>query len=276
MHKLDTLLLQEFCILYAAFILTADRMPATVISITATGFARGLTRYAKGQMDELQKTDRAENSTTAFRRTALHDMLVNHLRDMIIEGQLEPGMRLHEGQLGEKLGVSRTPLREAIKYLASEGLVELVPSRGAVVKRFSAKDVKDMLAVLGNLEELAGRLACELATDTEIAEIRTLHDEMIERYRHADRLQYYKLNQQIHLAIVQLAKNSTLAEIHQMLQTRLKRIRFIGHEGAEKWAAAVAEHEEMIVALEARDADRLSEVLGRHLAKAWERVREAV
>ncbi|WP_139974469.1 GntR family transcriptional regulator [Ochrobactrum sp. CGA5] len=227
-------------------------------------------------MNEIQKPDHAADGSQAFRRTALHDMLVNHLRDMIIEGQLEPGTRLHEGQLGEQLGVSRTPLREAIKYLASEGLVELVPSRGAVVKRFSASDVRDMLTVLRTLEELAGKLACELASDQEIALVRSLHDEMIERYKHADRLQYYKLNQQIHLAIVRLAKNATLTDIHQMLQTRLKRIRFIAHEGAEKWAAAVSEHEEMIEALEARDPARLSEVLGRHLTKAWERVRDSM
>lgn len=154
--------------------------------------------------------------------------------------------------------------------------MELVPSRGAVVKRFSATDVKDMLTVLRALEELAGKLACELATDREIGEVRALHDEMIERYKHSDRLQYYKLNQQIHLAIVRLARNPTLADIHQMLQTRLKRIRFVGHEGAEKWAAAVSEHEEMITALEARNAERLSEVLGRHLTKAWERVRDTM
>jgi len=91
------------------------------------------------------------------------------LRDMIIEGELAPGSRMHESQLGEQLGVSRTPLREAIKYLASEGLVELIPSRGAIVKRFSGKDVHDMLIVLKNLEELAGSLACETATDDDIA-----------------------------------------------------------------------------------------------------------
>ncbi len=228
-------------------------------------------------MDDASSVDRRpESGHGPIRRTALHDTLVNHLRDMIIEGILEPGSRLHEGQLGEQLGVSRTPLREAIKFLASEGLVELVPSRGAVVKRFGAKDVQDMLIVLRNLEELAGKLACRLASDDEIIQMRALHDEMIDRYRAADRLQYYKLNQEIHTGIVRLAKNATLSEMHQMLQTRLKRIRFIGHEGAEKWAAAVAEHEEMVKALEARDEDRLSEVLGRHLGNAWERVRSAV
>lgn len=219
---------------------------------------------------------RADSGHGPIKRTALHDTLVSHLRDMIIEGDLSPGTRLHEGQLGEQLGVSRTPLREAIKYLASEGLVELVPSRGAVVKRFSAKDVHDMLTVLQTLEELAGKLACEAASDAGIAEVRALHDEMVRRYKVGDRLQYYKLNQQIHSAIVQLAENAALADMHSVLQTRLKRIRFIGHEGPEKWAAAVAEHDEMIVALEARDKAKLSEVLGRHLMNAWERVRASV
>ncbi len=228
-------------------------------------------------MNEITSLERRpDGGPGPIRRTALHDTLVSHLRDMIIEGDLSPGTRLHEGQLGEQLGVSRTPLREAIKYLASEGLVELVPSRGAVVKRFSAKDVHDMLTVLQTLEELAGKLACEAASDAGIAEVRALHDEMVQRYKASDRLQYYKLNQQIHSAIVQLAANAALVDMHAVLQTRLKRIRFIGHEGPEKWAAAVAEHEEMIVALEARDKAKLSEVLGRHLMNAWERVKASV
>lgn len=228
-------------------------------------------------MDEIRSLERPESALPGpIRRTALHDTLVNRLRDMIIEGHLSPGTRLNEGQLGQMLGVSRTPLREAIKYLASEGLVELVPSRGAVVKRFGAKDVQDMLLVLGTLEELAARLACVIASEEGIAEIRGLHDRMVQHYKAGDRLEYYKLNQNIHTAIVALSGNAPLAEIHAMLQTRLKRIRFIGHEGPEKWAAAVAEHEEMIEALEARDQQRLAAVLGRHLTNAWERVRGAI
>jgi DNA-binding GntR family transcriptional regulator len=228
-------------------------------------------------MDEIRSLERPESALPGpIRRTALHDTLVNRLRDMIIEGHLSPGTRLNEGQLGQMLGVSRTPLREAIKYLASEGLVELVPSRGAVVKRFGAKDVQDMLLVLGTLEELAAKLACVIASDEGITEIRGLHDRMVQHYKAGDRLEYYKLNQNIHTAIVALSGNAPLAEIHAMLQTRLKRIRFIGHEGPELWAAAVAEHEEMIEALEARDQQRLAAVLGRHLTNAWERVRGAL
>lgn len=224
-------------------------------------------------MNETAPVDPPRAPAEPIRRTVLHDVIVSRLRDMIIEGELAPGSRLHEGELGAQLGVSRTPLREAIKYLASEGLVELVPSRGALVKSFRPKDIMDMLTVLESLEELAGRLACRNATDAQVAEIRAVHDEMIRRYEAGDRLQYYKLNQQIHTMIVALSDNAALVDVHATLQMRLKRVRFLAHEGAEKWAAAVAEHEEMIAALEARDGNRLARVLRRHLSSAWERVR---
>ena len=154
--------------------------------------------------------------------------------------------------------------------------MELVPSRGASVKRFSPKDVGDMLAVIRRLEELAGELACRNASDAGIARVRALHDEMIRCYRDGNRLDYYKLNQLIHTAVVELADNATLSAMQARLQMRLKRIRFIGHEGAANWAAAVAEHEEIVAALEARDGPRLAEVLDRHLANAWVRVERFV
>jgi DNA-binding GntR family transcriptional regulator len=209
-------------------------------------------------------------------RPTLHDAIVARVRDMVIEGELAPGTRLHEGNLGKLLGVSRTPLREALKFLVSEGLLELSPGRGAVVRQFTAKDVHDSLIVLGNLEGLAGRLACANATDAEIREVRQLHDRMIDMYEKRDRLPYFKLNQAIHSAILRLTKNEALVSVHGVLQARLKRIRYIGNEGPEKWAGAVADHEEIINALEARDAERLSTILTSHMEKTWERVRNAI
>jgi DNA-binding GntR family transcriptional regulator len=209
-------------------------------------------------------------------RPSLHEAIVARVRDMIIEGELSPGTRVHEGNLGNKLGISRTPLREALKFLASEGLVELSPGRGAVVRQFSPKDVHDSLVVLGNLEGLAGRLACEHATDAEIQEIRKLHDRMMEMYASRTRLPYFKLNQNIHSAILRLSKNEALAYVHGLLQARLRRIRYIGSEGPEKWAGAVADHDEIIKALEARDPERLSRILAAHMERTWERVRNAI
>jgi len=209
-------------------------------------------------------------------RPTLHDAIVARVRDMVIEGELAPGTRLHEGNLGKMLGVSRTPLREALKFLVSEGLLELSPGRGAVVRQFTAKDVHDSLIVLGSLEGLAGRLACANALDAEIREVQQLHDRMMDMYEKRDRLPYFKLNQAIHSAILRLTKNEALVSVHGVLQARLKRIRYIGNEGPEKWAGAVADHEEIINALEAQDAERLSTILTFHMDKTWERVRNAI
>jgi DNA-binding GntR family transcriptional regulator len=209
-------------------------------------------------------------------RHTLHDELVERIRDMIIEGQLEPGSRIHEGQLGLALGVSRTPLREALKFVASEGLIDLVPGRGGIVRRLTPRDVRNMLDVLTALETLAGRLACRNATDEEIAGVRDLHDRMMDFYADRQRLEYYKLNQAIHSAIAALSGNDFLAATHASIQSRLKRIRFIGNETPDHWAGAVREHGEMIAALERRDEAALTEVLTRHVEETWTRVRPII
>ncbi len=207
-----------------------------------------------------------------LKRRSLHDALVERIRDMIIEGQLAPGTRIHEGQLGQALGVSRTPLREALKFLASEGLVDLVPGRGGVVRLLTAKNVRDLLDVLTALEALAGRLACRNASEAGIAEVRRLHDEMMQYYAARNRPGYYRRNQAIHSSFAQLSDNAELASTHQSIQGRLKRIRFIGNEDPVAWASAVHEHEQMIAALEARDGSRLAEVITGHLERSFARV----
>lgn len=209
-------------------------------------------------------------------RRTLHGEVVTRLRDMIIEGQIAAGDRLNETELGARLGVSRTPLREAIRTLASEGLVEQVPARGAFVRKFGLADVAHMLEAIKLVEQRAGELACARASDKEIEEILALHASMMARYRSRHRLAYYKLNQAVHSAIVRAARNPALAEMHEILQARMKRIRYVGNGSPEKWAAAVAEHEQMAVALAQRDGGALAEVLGRHLDRTLERVRDAL
>src|ERR1700676_4665272 len=209
-------------------------------------------------------------------RHNLHDAIVSRIRDMIIEGTLAPGSRIHEGHLGQDLGVSRTPLREALKYLASEGLLELSPGRGAGVRSFSVEDVGDRLVVLASLGELAARFSCVYALVDQMLEIRLIHDEMMQRYALRDRLSYFKLNQSIHSAILKASGNEPLAGVHGVLQARLRRIRYVGNESPEKWAAAVADHQDMISALEARDGERLAKVLTNHMQNTWHRVGDSI
>jgi DNA-binding GntR family transcriptional regulator len=211
-----------------------------------------------------------------IQRVTLHGAVVNQLRDMIIEGALAPGARINEVQIGASLGVSRTPLREAIKTLASEGLVEMQPARGAVVRRFTQEDVRDILEALKIIEQACAVLACARADDAQIGEIAALHEDMMRLYAARDRLAYFKLNQAIHTALVKAGGNAALAEAHEQLQARIKRVRFVGNETPDRWAGAAREHEEMIAALRAREGAALASVMGRHLDNTIERVRDVL
>lgn len=212
----------------------------------------------------------------AIRKETLHDQVASRVRDLIIEGVLEPGSRIDERTLLRQLGVSRTPFRESLRTLAAEGLVVIRPSHGSRVRKLSPSEVQSMLEVIANLEALIGRLACERASDAEIYGMLDLHRRMIEYYRARDRLPYYKLNQEFHSRLAALSGNPTLVEIQANIQARLKRIRYIGNGTPEHWADAVSEHGEMIAALKARDGERLSKIMERHLENTWERVRKCI
>jgi DNA-binding GntR family transcriptional regulator len=209
-------------------------------------------------------------------RPSLHDEVVSRVRDMIVEGRLTAGLRVHEGKLCEQLGVSRTPLREALKVLATEGLVDLLPNRGAVVRAVTPKDTRDMLRVLGRLEALAGELTCREASDAAIAEVKAMHDQMLRHFASQDIMEYFKLNQAIHSAIVHMAGNATLQAVHETLQARVKRIRFVPHDFNMDSAQPVREHERMMEALLARDGARLGALLNEHLEMTWVRVSKAL
>lgn len=199
------------------------------------------------------------------RRANLHETVVGRLRDLIVEGTLAPGARIAERQLCESLGVSRTPLREALKVLASEGLVELLPNRGARVARLDERDIEDMFQVMGALEALAGTLACARITEAELAEIGALHYEMLAQYTRRRLPEYFRLNQAIHAAIVEAARNPILAATYQSLAGRIRRARYLANLSDERWQHAVAEHEAILQALQARDSARLARLLEEHL-----------
>ena len=205
-------------------------------------------------------------------RLTLHEEVTNRLRDMIVESQLQPGERIQEMELAQQLRVSRTPIREALKVLTSEGLVELLPLRGAIVKSFSAKDARDMLDVIALLEEYAGRRACE-ARDEQIQHILTLHERMREHHERGERPAYFALNQHIHAALIDLADNETLSMTHALLSKRMRSLRYSGNSEPQNWAMALAEHELMMQALAARDQEGLARAMGDHIRNTWPRIR---
>ena len=198
-------------------------------------------------------------------RRPLHEEATDRLRDLIVQGRLAPGARLNERLLTAQLGVSRTPLREAFKVLATEGLVELLPNRGAIVSPIDAERLRETLAVMGVLEGLAGELACRNATDAQLNEIRALHYEMLAYHARGDLAGYFKFNQAIHLKLVKYSGNATLYNAYRQLNGTIRRARYMANLSKERWDAAVREHEEILAALGARDVKRIRVLLTDHL-----------
>jgi DNA-binding GntR family transcriptional regulator len=210
----------------------------------------------------------------AISRTRLHEEVTARLRDLIVRNQLRPGERVPELEVAALLGVSRTPIREALKVLASEGLVDMQPLRGAIVRAFSAKDAQDMLRVIALLEEFAGREACA-APQPAIDAVLALHERMRGHFERREREPYFALNQRFHESVVALTANETLIATHATLAQRMRRIRYVGNSVPDNWGAAMAEHEAMAQALAARDADAMAQAMREHLMNTWPRIEQA-
>ena len=200
-----------------------------------------------------------------FTRPALAVQLAAALREMILEGQLPEGEKIREKALTERFGVSRTPLREAMKMLAAEGLVDLIPNRGAVVTAQSQAELADAFPVLAALERLSGELAAQAATDAEIAEVVAMTDELGRTVERGDRLAYFELNQRIHAAILHAARNETLARAHATIASRVHRARYQANQTRTRWHSALEEHRHIADALAARDATLLGRLLHDHM-----------
>jgi DNA-binding GntR family transcriptional regulator len=203
----------------------------------------------------------------------LHADLVRKIRELVIEGDLEPGAKVPERILCERFGVSRTPLREALKTLASESLLELLPRRGARVAQLSEDDVNQMFPIMGALEALSGELACANLTAEKFAEIQALHYQMVLHHTRRELAPYFKVNQAIHEKILEAAANPLLLQMYQTLAGRIRRARYIANMSDERWSQAIAEHEEILTALSKRDAHGLADVLRRHLQNKCETVK---
>ena len=157
--------------------------------------------------------------------------------------------------------------RSAFKVLATEGLVELLPNRGAIVSQMDPVRLSEILAVMGALEALAGELACLHATEAQVNEIRALHYEMLAHHARGDLAGYFKFNQAIHLKIVKYSGNAVLYNTYRQLNGNVRRARYMANLSKERWDAAVREHDEILAALGARDVTRIRALLSDHLAR---------
>jgi DNA-binding GntR family transcriptional regulator len=211
-----------------------------------------------------------------FPRT-LHADLLAGLRDLINRGDLAPGTRVPERTLCERFSVSRTPLREALKVLAAEGLVELLPNRGARIATLNEEHLLHLFEVIAVLEAEAGRLACERITQDALAEIQSMHYLMYAHFLRQELPEYFALNQAIHNAIYAGCANPVLTATYGSLAGRITRARYLANRmRADRWKAAMDEHDGILDALVRRDGAELGKLLAQHLQNKRDCVIEAI
>lgn len=205
-----------------------------------------------------------KRSTARVVRVSLHDQIVTTVRDMIQIGELPPGSVISESALCISLGISRTPLREALKVLASENLVQLRPYRTPLVSHVNPDEVSELFELLSIIEPAAGALACQRASASEISELRTMHGHLMTFYTNRERTKYFSFNQAIHHEIVRLAGNSIMLATYELVQSRIVRARSVANLNTERWAELTAEHERLIRAFCDHDDQRVSRLLYEH------------
>jgi len=225
---------------------------------------------------EIRNMTRATAGQPPIVRRTLHDEVAEQLRQLIISGELPPGQKVPEALLSERFGVSRTPMREALKVLASENFVQLLPNRGAIVARLTRQEIDELFPVMGALEALAGELACQNLKLKDLAHIRKLHEQMVACHAKDDWPGYARHNRAIHEQIFAMAGNATLTALYQQLLMRIRNVRFVAKSSPEGWRAAIQDHEDMIRALEQRDGPSLARTLRMHLRHKADVVEEAL
>jgi len=206
--------------------------------------------------------------------SSLHDDVADRLRGLIFDGTLAPGSFIDEPALCEQMGISRTPLREALKVLTAEGLLRHEPRRGCFVNQITERDLDEIFPVIALLEGRCAFEAARNATDADLAALDVLH-ERLNRHAQARRItEYYETNHAIHEAIITLADNRWLAQVIGDLRKILRLARLQQLHAPGRLAQSLAEHMAVYAALKARDAEGAEAAMRTHLTRQREALRE--
>lgn len=207
---------------------------------------------------------------------SLHDEVAATLREQIFEGVLAPGSFLDEAALCERLSISRTPLREALKVLTAEGLLRHEPRRGCFVNEVTERDLDDIFPVIALLEGRCAYEAARNASDAELQELDALHERLV-RHARARRINdYYATNHLIHEAIIKLADNKWLAQVIGDLRKILKLARLQQLHAPGRLDQSLSEHLAVFAALKARDSEGADAAMRTHMTRQREALREVM
>ncbi|WP_108658486.1 GntR family transcriptional regulator [Acuticoccus kandeliae] len=198
--------------------------------------------------------------------------VLDELRGLIVKGDLAPGSRIVERALCAKMNVSRTPLREALKLLELDGLIELSQNRGARVRPFTTQEAVSLFEVLAGLESLAAELATARITPEGMRNLLALHRRMADHYARGEKDPYFALNSQIHEAVIVATENPVLLATHRQLMLRAKRGRYMAIVDPRRWQQAMEEHEELMDAIMRRNAADAGRIWRTHLTHTGQTV----
>ncbi|MGY4828381.1 GntR family transcriptional regulator [Sphaerotilaceae bacterium SBD11-9] len=202
-------------------------------------------------------------ASTRLRESALYEQVAERLRTSILAHTLAPGSWIDEQSLAAEYGISRTPLREALKVLASEGLVTMKLRRGAYVTEVSERDLSEVFHLLALLEGDAAGMVATQATDTELAELEALHQQLEQTV--TDREAFFRANEQFHIRLLQIDDNRWRLQLVNDLRRVMKLNRHQSLFKQGRLDASLAEHREIMAALKARDAARVKRLMQQHI-----------
>ena len=195
----------------------------------------------------------------------LRDVVFNTLRQAILRGELKPGERLMEIQLANKLGVSRTPIREALRKLELEGLLNMVPRKGAEVADITEKSLRDVLEVRKALEELSVQLACEKITEEEIEELKRVAERFKDTLDDQDVTKIAEADVAFHDVIYTATDNQKLILLLNNLREQMYRYRVEYLKKEEAYPQLIAEHEELIDNISKRNKEEATRIMCEHI-----------
>lgn len=220
------------------------------------------------QTDTANRANPAPLPAVVVDRRPLTDRVADYVRDLIVQDILQPGDPINVQSICSTLQISQTPLREALKMLAAQGLVDLRPNKRVVVASLAANEIEDMLVVYTEMEKLAGRLAALQATPDDLHALQQQEQALMAAFHAGESLRYFHANQAFHQALVHASHNATLIELHNNLNARLYRTRFKGNQWNARsgdWQRVAEEHSKILRAIETRNGDLCAELLARHL-----------
>lgn len=191
--------------------------------------------------------------------------IADRLREMIMTGQLKEGDKINENELCASMGISKTPLREALRVLSVEGLISLVPNRGSFVTKPTIDEIREMFEVMSVLEGVCARAAARKMNAASLDTVEALHARLEQEYTTRDQKEYIRVNNQYHKFIQQLAGNRTLNQIVNGLREKILLYRFQSLNLPGRFDDSIEEHRELLEAFRQKAAQRAESIMKKHL-----------